>query len=229
MLSGIAHDVIVSRADPGDMRGERALHDPRGTNPGMKSLRFAPHRLARRKVSPSTGAAGIGCYGRPTMSAPAMLEQITPAHARSRPPGRGTSGGRGLRTPRTTRQRGRWPKRRSRKDLFGGIAGCNRAGRLLVRRADVCRGRKHGPPPESRLATRGRRTVALRGRSGGAQPSSANENRGGRVRALISARPPARARRPTLLRGPTDSGDLRGNAPRTVTREASRAVGEGSA
>ena len=75
MLEWNRHDVIVSRADLGDMRGDELCTILRD-DPGMKELRFALIAWPD-EVSPSTGAAGIDVILPTTMSAPAMLEQIT--------------------------------------------------------------------------------------------------------------------------------------------------------
>ena len=75
MLEWDRHDVIVSRTDLGDMRGDELCTILRD-DPGMKELRFALIAWPD-EVSPSTGAAGIDVILPTTMSAPAMLEQIT--------------------------------------------------------------------------------------------------------------------------------------------------------
>jgi len=75
MLEWNRHDVIVSRTDLGDMRGDELCTILRD-DPGMKELRFALIAWPD-EVSPSTGAAGIDVILPSTMSAPAMLEQIT--------------------------------------------------------------------------------------------------------------------------------------------------------
>jgi len=75
MLEWNRHDVIVSRTDLGDMRGDELCTILRD-DPGMKELRFALIAWPD-EVSPSTGAAGIDVILPTTMSAPAMLEQIT--------------------------------------------------------------------------------------------------------------------------------------------------------
>ena len=75
MLEWNRHDVIVSRTDLGDMRGDELCTILRD-DPGMKELRFALIAWPD-EVSPSTGAAGIDVVLPTTMSAPAMLEQIT--------------------------------------------------------------------------------------------------------------------------------------------------------
>ena len=76
MLEWNRHDVIVSRADLGDMQGYELCTILRD-DPGMKELRFA--LIARPdEVSPSTGAAGIDVILPSTMSASAMLARITP-------------------------------------------------------------------------------------------------------------------------------------------------------
>jgi CheY-like chemotaxis protein len=75
MLEWNRHDVIVSRANLGDMRGDELCTILRD-DPGMKELRFALIAWPD-EVSPGTGAAGIDVILPTTMSAPAMLEQIT--------------------------------------------------------------------------------------------------------------------------------------------------------
>lgn len=75
MLEWNRHDVIVSRADLGDMQGYELCTILRD-DPGMKELRFA--LVARPdEVSPSTEAAGIDVILPSTMSASAMLARIT--------------------------------------------------------------------------------------------------------------------------------------------------------
>jgi CheY-like chemotaxis protein len=75
MLEWNRHDVIVSRTDLGDMRGDELCTILRD-DPGMKELRFALIAWPD-EVSPGTGAAGIDVILPTTMSAPAMLVQIT--------------------------------------------------------------------------------------------------------------------------------------------------------
>ena len=75
MLEWNRHDVIVSRADLGDMQGYELCTILRD-DPGMKELRFALIAWPD-EVSPSTGAAGIDVILPSTMSAPAMLARIT--------------------------------------------------------------------------------------------------------------------------------------------------------
>ncbi len=75
MLEWNRHDVIMSRADLGDMHGSELCTILRD-DPGMKELRFA--LVARPdEVSPSSGSAGIDLILPSTMSAPAMLARIT--------------------------------------------------------------------------------------------------------------------------------------------------------